>query len=254
MMAMGAATREMPDRRAESVVNKSVLVVVAHPDDAEAFCGGTIARLTRAGNRVTLAICTNGDRGSHDTRLCPTALAQMRRDEQREAQSILGIDDVIWLGYRDGELSVAVDLKDRLIRVVRQVRPDIVITFDPWKHYEFHPDHRSVGFVAAEAYILADLPWICPEYTMEGIAPWHPGELYLFAPQEPNYWVDISDTIDIKIQGRLAHRSQNGAIQSGEDTRRLIGYFRQQAALAGAAAGLAFAESFRKVHDTDLYI
>jgi len=237
-----------------TVQGQTILVVVAHPDDAEAFCGGTIAKLAEANNRIVLVVCTNGDRGSHDTHLRPTELVSIRREEQRRAQAMLGVTESIWLGYRDGQLSEADDLRDRLIRVIREKRPKIIVSFDPWRHYEFHPDHRTVGFVTAEAHILADLPWICPECTMEGVGPWRPCELYLFAPQDPNHWVDISDTIDIKIHSRLAHDSQCDFISSEEDREQFVAYFRKQASEAGKAAGYAYAEAFRKVFDSDLII
>jgi N,N'-diacetylchitobiose non-reducing end deacetylase len=237
-----------------ALTGRTILVVVAHPDDAEAFCGGTLAKLTRMGNRVILVICTNGDRGSHDTLLCPSKLVEIRREEQRHAQEMLGVKESIWLGYRDGQLSRAADLRDQLIRIIRETCPEIIITFDPWKHYEFHPDHRAVGFVTSEAHILADLPWICPEYTLEGVPPWRPAELYLFAPQDPNYWVDISDTIEIKIPSRLAHSSQCDFISSETERQRFVTYFRELAAEAGRTAGYAYAEAFRKVFDSPLTI
>jgi LmbE family N-acetylglucosaminyl deacetylase len=238
----------------DAVQDKKILVVVAHPDDAESFCGGTLARLTCLGNHVTLVICTNGDRGSHDRRIGPTDLTRMRREEQNAAQKMLGIEEVIWFGYRDGELAHMTDLRERLIRVIRQSRPDILMTFDPWKHYEFHPDHRAVGFLATEARMLADLPWICPEFTMEGLNPWHPSEVYLFAPQEPNYSVDITDTIELKVSSRLAHRSQNDFIHSDQDTLRFVEEIKQGAAAAGAFSQCAYAELFHKVDGTDLWI
>jgi LmbE family N-acetylglucosaminyl deacetylase len=238
----------------DTVCGKTVLVVVAHPDDAEAFCGGTLAKLAGAENRVILAISTNGDRGSHDTGLCPTDLVEIRRREQHHAQELLGIRESIWLGYRDGQLSQSADFRDRLVRIIRETRPEIIITGDPWRHYEFHPDHRTVGFATTEAHILADLPWICPEFTMEGVAPWRPAELYLFAPQEPNYWVDIGQTLEIKIHSRLAHASQCDFIRSEQDRQRYIAYFREQATEAGRAAGYVYAEAFRKVFESELYL
>jgi len=236
------------------LAHRRVLVVVAHPDDAESFCGGTIARLSQAGSCVSLVMCSNGDRGSHDCRLGPTDLTRLRREEQRQAQSILGIEEVLWFGYRDGELAHAADLRDRLVRVIRQIQPEVILTFDPWKHYEFHPDHRAVGFVVCEARMLADLPWICPEDTLEGIHPWHPSEMYLFAPQEANYWVDISPTIDRKVRARLAHRSQNDFIRCEKDTQAFVQFIQDQAAETGRHGGLAYAEAFHKVDSTDLLI
>src|SRR4030042_1231435 len=115
------------------VSNKNILVVVAHPDDAESFCGGTIAKIVQRGNRVTVVICTNGDRGSHNSQIRPSDLVQVRQLEQDRARKILGIKDVIWLGYRDGELATVSDLRERIIRVIRQQQPTIIVSFDHWK-------------------------------------------------------------------------------------------------------------------------
>lgn len=237
------------------VTDKNILVIVAHPDDAESYCGGTIVRLTRGGNHVRLVLCTNGDRGSHDRALGPTDLVRVRQQEQEEAAGILGIEQIFWLGYRDGELvSHTNELRERLIRLIRQQRPDIILTFDPWKHYEFHPDHRSVGFAAGEARMLADLPWICPELTLEGISPWHPAELYLFAPEEANYWVDISEWIEVKIRARLAHRSQTDFARTEEELQDFVSQIKARAGKTGSTCGYAYAEAFHKVDDTNLYI
>lgn len=236
------------------LTDKNIVVVVAHPDDAESFCGGTIARLTRTGNRVTLVVCTSGDRGSHDCSISPTKLVDLRHEEQAEAKSLLGIAEIKWLGYDDGKLAYQPELRDRLIRIYRQLRPDVVITFDPWKHYEFHPDHRAVGFAATEARMLSDLPWICPELTLEGTSAWHPEEMYLFAPQDPNYWVDISETIEIKVEARLAHHSQNDFIHSEADQMGFKERIRDDSREAGREKAMHFAEAFYKVDDTELFI
>ena len=233
---------------------KKILVVIAHPDDAESFCGGTLARLAGQGNLISLLVCTNGDLGSHDRRIGPSHLFSLRQKEQESACKILGITEITWLGYRDGSLSYMTDLRERLIRVIRQFQPDIMMTFDPWKHYEFHPDHRTVGFAATEARMLADLPWICPELTLEGIPPWHPAEVYLFAPEVANYWVDIEETIDIKIEARLAHSSQNDFIRSEENKLSFIEEIRSNAQRVGESSKYRYAEAFHKVDLTEQYI
>jgi len=236
------------------VENKNILVVVAHPDDAESFCGGTITRLVSRGNHVTLVVCTNGDRGSHDRRLKPTELFSMRQQEQEQARQLLGIHEVIWLGYRDGDLANINDLRERIIRLIRQHQPEIILTFDPWRHYEFHPDHRMVGFTTTEARMLADLPWVCPEFTLEGLVPWHAEEMYLFAPQEANYWVDIGEVIEVKVKSRLAHRSQNDFIRNEQDVQNFIQEIQRTAEQAGLACGVRYAEAFHKVDQTGLWI
>ena len=236
------------------LTDANIVIVVAHPDDAESFCGGTIARLTRAGNCVTLVVCTSGNRGSHDCSISPTKLVNLRHEEQSAAKTVLGIAEIIWLGYDDGRLAYQPELRDRLIRIYRQLQPRVIITFDPWKHYEFHPDHRAVGFAATEARMLSDLPWICPELTLEGITAWHPEEMYLFAPQEPNYWVDISGVIDTKVEARLAHHSQNDFIHNEDDRLGFMERIRSAARRNGEQHGMDYAEPYYKVDDTDLYL
>ena len=102
--------------------------------------------------------------------------------------------------------------------------------------------------------MLADLPWICPEFTLEGLEPWHVPELYLFSAQEPNHWVDISSTIELKVKSRLAHRSQNDFIQSDEDRQAFIGEIKAKAVEAGKECGTDYAEAFYKVDRTELWI
>jgi LmbE family N-acetylglucosaminyl deacetylase len=238
----------------DSVYNKKILVVVAHPDDAESFCGSTLAKLSKQGNFITLLVCTNGDRGSHDRRIVPIELFATRKKEQEVARTILGIQDVIWLGYRDGTLANMPDLCERLIRVIRQIQPEIILTFDPWKHYEFHPDHRAVGFITTQARMLADLPWIYPELTLEDLQPWHAEEVYLFAPQDANYWVDIQETLELKVNARLVHESQNDFIQCSNDQEDFIEQIRAKAREEGKSSGYAYGEAFHKVDGTDLFL
>ena len=122
--------------------DKHILVCIAHPDD-EVFCSGTILRLTDAGNRVTLVVGTQGEKGSHDPDMTPERIAQVRRAEMGEAAKRLGVRDVVQLDYHDGELEYATDLKETLFRLIRSVRPDVVLTFDPWKRYEIHSDRSE---------------------------------------------------------------------------------------------------------------
>ena len=102
--------------------------------------------------------------------------------------------------------------------------------------------------------MLADLPWVCPEFTLEGLAPWHAQEMYLFAPQEANYWVDISQTIEIKVKSRLAHRSQNDFILCEQDVQDFIREIQNTAEQAGKACGAPYAEAFHKIDQTGLWI
>lgn len=112
------------------VKGKKILVCTAHPDD-EAFCSGTILKLVNEGNAVTLVVETQGEKGSHDPNETPESIAKRRKVEIERAASRLGIEQIVQLGYRDGELEYATDLKETLFRLVRSIQPDVVFTFDP---------------------------------------------------------------------------------------------------------------------------
>jgi len=239
-----------------AVTGKKILVLFAHPDDAEFLCGGTIAKLVRDGNEVLYVSATDGNRGMHTTEITPERMAQVRRREMRAAAEVLGVKEVIFLGYEDGQLKEARNLVGDFFRIIRKVRPDILLSFDAWRPYELHPDHRTVGFAAAEAGYLADSPWYYPEHAVEGLQPHKPREIYLFAPGEPNYWVDISDTIELKIEAIKCHASQvaEPGFAPPDALERLPERIKSWAARIGQPQGLAYAEAFRKLERSDLEI
>jgi len=189
---------------------KNILVCIAHPDD-EVFCSGTILRLADAGNNVTLVVGTLGEKGSHDPVMTPESIAQMRKHEMDEAAIRLGIRKVVQLGYRDGELEYASDLKETLFRLVRSIQPDVVITFDPWKRYEIHSDHRVIGFAMIEAAHLGANCWYYHNQITDEVVCHRSQELYLFNCDEPNYYVDITEVFARKLYAAGAHASQFGA-------------------------------------------
>lgn len=195
---------------------RNVLVCVAHPDD-EVFCSGTILKLTDSGNAVTLVVGTKGEKGSHDPDLSPVAIADIRAQEMQLAASRLAIDNVIQLGYQDGELQYADDLKEKLFHLVRRIRPDVVLTFDPWKRYEIHSDHRTIGFAMIEAAHLGANCWYYRDQIVGDVTCHRSQELYLFNCDEPNYYVDIADVFARKLSAAAAHASQFG--QTVDETR-----------------------------------
>ncbi len=197
--------------------DKHILVCTAHPDD-EVFCSGTILRLCDAGNHVTLVVGTQGEKGSHDPAMTPELIAQARKKEMEEAAARLGVQRVIQLDYHDGELEYATDLKETLFRLVRSIRPDVVLTFDPWKRYEIHSDHRTIGFAMIEAAHLGANCWYYHRQLTDEIVCHRSSELYLFNCDEPNYYVDITDVFERKLHAAGAHASQFGA---GVDEQRL---------------------------------
>jgi LmbE family N-acetylglucosaminyl deacetylase len=219
------------------------MVVVAHPDDMEFYCGGTIAKLAQAGNEVTVVVCTEGDKGTFDLQADPDELAAIRKEEQEEAAKLLGIKGVIYLGYADGELEANPTIKQELAGLYRQYQPQVLFTFDPWKRYELHPDHLAAGQVALEARLAAKLPLYYPEQLTGGLAPCEITQIYLFNTDSPNYWEDITKTFDLRLQALFLHRSQFAAWE--ESVRKHI---EAEAREAGRAIKKAtYAEAFRRI-------
>ena len=195
---------------------KRAMVIVAHPDDPEFYCGGTIARWVREGVEIYYLIMTNGNKGSSDPTMTPERLADLRRAEQRAAAQILGVKGVVFLDEPDGELQPSLQLRRQVVREIRRYRPDIIACPDPAAFYFDsgyinHPDHRIAGVVALEAvFPAARNRMYHPELLEEGFEPHAVHEIYLVGSVQPNRWVDISDTIDLKIEAIKAHASQIG--------------------------------------------
>ncbi|MFP3855047.1 MAG: PIG-L deacetylase family protein [Anaerolineales bacterium] len=193
--------------------NGKVLVVLAHPDDPEFFCGGTVARLTAEGREVHYCLLTRGDKGADEPGVDPEALADTREAEQRAAAEVLGVKGVHFLGYKDGELHVGQGLRRDVARVVRQIRPYTLITSDPSNYYSTfvnHADHRVAGQVALDAvWPGARSALYYPElYQEEGLEPHKVLEVYIAGPVHPDTTVDITDFFDIKLRALAAHKSQ----------------------------------------------
>ena len=225
----------------------SVLAVVAHPDDIEAFCAGTFAFLRARGARVAYLHLTSGDKGSDDPQMEPQRLAAMREAEQRAAAELLGIDDLIFLRYGDGEVADDLPTRAAVAAQIRRIRPDLIVGFDPWHHYTFHNDHRQAGLVAvAAARSVARLRG--PANDQEGKvldrdAPGHAVRAaWLFHTDRPNRVIDVSSVIELKVAARLAHASQ---AKNPEATARGL---RERAANLGEPHGLTYAEVFHETH------
>jgi LmbE family N-acetylglucosaminyl deacetylase len=230
-----------------------VLVAVAHPDDAEFWAGGTIARWTDAGVEVTYCVLTTGDAGGFDPALPRDEVPRIRQAEQREAAAILGVHDVQFLSLAEGGLQQnSHDLHVDLVRAIRRVRPQVVVTWSPeWNWQRFrscHPDHLSTG-AAVLAAIYPDsgnpfaLAWLRDN---EGLEAWTVQEAWLLnSPQrEVNHYVDITETFDRKVTAVRAHASQV------KDPGTLAKRLRERIADNTAAAGLAegrLAEAFQVV-------
>jgi LmbE family N-acetylglucosaminyl deacetylase len=192
-----------------------VLVVLAHPDDPEFFCGGTLALWAEQGREIRYCLLTRGDKGADDAGADPAALAVQREAEQRAAAAVLGVRRVEFLDQPDGYLTPDLALRKEVVRVVRRVRPDIVVTCDPTNffpsdRYINHPDHRAAGQATLDAvFPAAGSAMFFPELlTDEGLAPHKVRQVYVAMPQTANTVVDVTATVARKITALREHRSQ----------------------------------------------
>jgi LmbE family N-acetylglucosaminyl deacetylase len=226
-------------------MQKRILTVLAHPDDAETMAGGTLLKWAKEGHAITMCLITDGDKGTSDPNDTPETVVARRRIEQAQAAARLGAT-VLTLGYEDGTLQPTLGLRRDLVRVMRRVRPNVVVANDPtvwFRHGQYinHPDHRAAGQAAVEAlYPAVKKASIFPELLAEGHEPHVVEEVWLGPTDEPDIFVDISDFFDEKIALICEHASQFPT----EATRAA---FARIAREAGAPRGLEFAESFRTV-------
>jgi LmbE family N-acetylglucosaminyl deacetylase len=221
-----------------------VLVIMAHPDDADFTAAGTVAGWARDGAEFVYLLCTDGNRGSADPSMTPARLAEIRRAEQRAAVARLGGRDVWFLGFEDGVLEPTIALRREITKAICQFRPDVVICQDPsvrWVGSEYinHPDHRAAGEAAlAAVFPSARNRMIFPELFQEGLEPHAVGAVYLTATEGADTWIDITSTMDAKLAALAEHRSQFGI----EQVERFV---RRWAEANGTVIGTQYAEAFK---------
>lgn len=192
-----------------------VMGIFAHPDDPEFFCGGTFAKWAAEGKHITFVLATSGDKGSEDRSISSEQLITIREAEERAAAARLGVQEVIFLGYPDGELQPTLELRRQLTRLIRLKKPDIVVTNDPtarWYgvNYINHPDHRAIGDAALDAVFPSARDHLTfPElYHQEGLEPHKALHVYLCGTLEPNAKIDVTDYLETKITALREHKSQ----------------------------------------------
>jgi len=190
-----------------------VLVVTAHPDDVDFGSAGTVAAFTSAGIEVTYCIVTNGDAGGSDRAMSRADMAALRQREQTAEAAQVGVSDLRFLGYPDGRVQATIELRRDISRVIRQVRPERVITQSPDRRWDFifasHPDHLAAGEAAVCAvYPDARNPFAHPELLEEGLEPWTVNELWIMAAEGSNIVVETTHTIDRKVAALMCHESQ----------------------------------------------
>jgi LmbE family N-acetylglucosaminyl deacetylase len=220
------------------------LVVFAHPDDAEFGYGGTVAKWAAEGTEVHYVCITDGSAGSNEHGATREQMRPIRRREQEAACEVLGVKDCAFLGFVDGELEVTLDVRRAVTREVRRVRPDVIVSGDPsrlWnrnRDYVNHPDHKAAG-EAVLCAVMPDAPTRVqfPELLDEGFEPFEVPALWL-GSEDADTYVDITDTMDVKLKALACHESQMRNIPYEEWVTR-------RAAELGGMAGVQYAEGFR---------
>ena len=238
-MAQEETTEETPYRRG--------MVVVAHADDAEWGCAGTVAKWCAEGWEVVYVLCTDGSKGSDDPQVTSEDLIKIRRQEQINAGKVLGLLDVVFLEYPDSMLQPTLELRRDIAREIRRYRPDVLICMSPVRRlsengYMGHPDHFAAGEAAMSAvFPTARDRLTFPELLQEGLEPHKVREVWVAEHDEPDLYVDVSDYMDTAIQALKQHQTQVG--EEDADT-----YMRQWRSGTGEKSGFQYAEAFKRFH------
>lgn len=227
---------------------ESAMVIVAHPDDIEFSCAGTIARWVRDGAKVSYVLLTSGQVGIKDAHITGKEAAAIREREQVAAAKVVGVDNVIFLGYQDGMLENTLEVRKKLVREIRKFRPEVVMTADPRRlftptnTYINHPDHRAAGAAALDAvFPAAGMPTLYKELEAEGLTAHETRKVYVMAWEESDTFVNISETIDLKLEALRQHKSQMGEWNPES-------MLRERAAALAAGKEMAYAETYRVIH------
>ena len=224
---------------------RRAMVVVAHADDAEWGCSGTVAKWCAQGWEVVYVLCTDGSKGTEDPELTSEELVNIRQKEQLDASKVLGLHQVVFLGYEDAMLEPSIELRRDIAREIRRYRPDILICLSPLRHldgdgYIGHPDHLASGEAALAAVFPSARDRLTfPELMEEGLEPHKVAEVWVMDQDDADQYVDVTDYIDTAIAALQAHASQVG----GEDVAKHMRNWRRK---TGKKVGFAYAEGFKR--------
>jgi len=227
-------------------IPESAMAIVAHPDDIEYGCSGTLARWAKAGTKTYYVVCTSGDVGIAAAGMTKQRAGEIREEEQRNAAAIAGASEVVFLREPDGMLQPTLDLRKKLVREIRRLRPEVVICSDPTivlasSDYINHPDHRAAGMAALDAvFPAAGQPNLFEELAAEGVTAHKVRKVYVNSWENCDTFINISDTMEIKIAALKAHVSQ----MNGNDPTEMM---RQWAAEVAKGKEMTYAESFRVI-------
>lgn len=225
---------------------KRVLVVFAHPDDAEFGSAGTTAKMSAQGKEVFYAVATDGSKGSSDPEMSTERLIEIRQKEQRDAAAIIDVKDVEFLNFEDGLLEPSMELRKAITASIRRYKPDVVIAPSPERNlatgvFVQHPDHLATGEAAiAAVYPCARDRMTFPDLLARGLEPHVVRELWVVGTGAPDFFVDIKDTIDTKVRALQAHASQ-------VDGRQVNEFVPQRARQLGEEHDMEYAEGFRRI-------
>ena len=227
-------------------IPESALVIMAHPDDMEFSCAGTMARWAKAGSRIIYILCTSGEVGISDPEITKEKAAEIREIEQREAARITGVQEVVFLREPDGMLQPTLELRKKLVREIRRFRPEVVMCGDPTvifagETYINHPDHRAAATAALDAtFPAAGQPNLFQELEEEGLKAHKPRKVFVSGWGQTDLYVNIEETIDLKVAALRAHKSQMG---DWDPEPRI----KQWASERGKGKEMEYAESFRVI-------
>lgn len=227
-----------------------LLVVMAHPDDVDFGSAGTMATLAAQGVHITYCLVTDGDAGGSDRAMARSEMAAIRRREQTEAAAKVGVTDLVFLGHPDGRVEPTLQLRSDISRVIREVRPQVVVTQSPERNYDrifaSHPDHLATGEATMSAvYPDSQNPFAHTELLDAGLEPWHVREIWVSGHPVPTDGVDVSDHVDQKFEALMAHASQHSDTAAMRE--RVMEWMRRTATALGMPEG-RMAEAFRVVH------
>ena len=220
------------------------LVFGFHPDDIEYCCCATVAKLIKQDNKVVYCIVTNGGKGVNGKK--SHIAIKIRQKEQKESARIVGVDKLIFLNEVDGELENTKKLRKKLVAVIRSEKPEIIMTFEPYSHfddlYAMHRDHREGTMAVFDAaYPASCTPSYFPELLKKGLEPHSIKEFWFYAPTRPNYFINIASVLNLKIQALASHMSQ-------VKTHEIAKEIREFAAMMGRPKKIKYAEAFRRVN------
>ena len=226
---------------------QKILIILAHPDDPEFFLGGSIGRWTEMGHKVDYCLFTRGDKGVNGKIVDPLELAKLREGEQQAAAAVLGVQSVQFLNYEDGYLTPDLNARREVVRVIRTLKPDIVVSCDPTNYFHRanrinHPDHRAAGQIVADAvFPAAGNPLFFPELRAEGLEAHNVKELWLSLPIAADISLDVTATWNLKFEALKQHKSQ---IADVEELRKNL-WSRRTA--DSSAEHPRFLEHFRRI-------